>query len=330
MRTRLATIAVVGILLGVVLGGVAEACTCTDRDGCGSALSCSGKSAGDACAPPNGATCKAIKGFSGPLTCCCGCRRGNANAADCSGYPEVFAAVVDLRTEGAACGRKAKGATRSTAKGVLADLKQGEKSCKKGQRGKGKAKGKRTAAKKKLQKLDQKIEKFANDEQVTPECKAKLQEYARDIIVDVDNADRGTEDPPPTTTTTTAGTTTTTIQNPPGVSCNAAFTPFDATEVLYGFSCSDSGSPSPFDGFAIFVPGGRQIILQIDPFGFSCSTQNDPPGTNNSRFCQGAVQYGASYGGNLRMNPGPATGMGGFLRLYTAGNVVANYNITGP
>jgi hypothetical protein len=312
---------VMGLLFGAMLVGVAAACKCEDRDGCGNALSCSGKNSDDACSPPKGGTCKAISGASGPLTCCCGCRRGNANSAACTGYPEVKAGLADLKEQGAACGKAAKAATRATASAAATTLKQGEKACQKNQEAKENAKV--TATNKKFDKLDDKLEKLFTRNKVTQACRDNLRALAQDLIIETTNAGSGTEPTPSTTTTTT-------LPNPPNISCDGSFTYYmpNPAEVDYLLSCLGTG-PSPFDGFAIVV-NGREITNFLDPPGYTCMYQSVVT-PNDSRFCAGPFPFNTIVsGGRLHFMPPPASGMGGLLRMYTNGSVAATYNITGP
>ena len=314
----LAAVVVVGLVVGALLG-VAGACSCGDRDGCGSSLSCTGKSPDDDCSPPKGGTCKVINGFSGVFTCCCSCRKGNTSAAACSGFTEVKASLASFTQTATPCGKLAKATARATVSAAGTTLGQAQKACRKDQAAKEDAKV--AATTKTFTKFEQKIQKLLAKNKITNECKQNLIALADDLVIETRNAGETTVEPPTTTTTTT-------LPNPPNLSCSGLFTPYDAAECDYLFSCTGSG-PSPFNGFGLVV-NGRQITNKIDPTGFTCSFGSAVT-PNDSVICQGTVPFGVDVsGGRLHFVPNWANGMGAALQLYTNGSVAATYNITGP
>jgi hypothetical protein len=320
MRIRVGVVGVAALLLGVVLAGVAGACSCTDKDGCGSSLSCAGKSSDDACTPPKGGTCQVVSGFSGALTCCCSCRKPKTNATACSGFTDVKDSLATLRETAAPCSRAAKTATKATANAAKTTIGQAQRACQKNQAAKEEAKVDATI--RTFIKFDGKVQKLLDKNKVTQGCRENLGALAQEFIIETRNAGTPTVPAPP------APPTTTTVPNPPSIVCSGLFTPFDPAECDYLFSCTGSG-PSPFDAYGIAVTG-RQLTNKIDPPGYTCNFGSLVT-PNDSIYCQGAVPLSIDInGGRLHFLPNWTLGMGAKLLMYSNGSVAATYNMTGP
>lgn len=120
-------------------------------------------------------------------------------------------------------------------------------------------------------------------------------------------------------------------------SCTGAFLPFDMTEVVFKVSCSQlggarstrqaaAGQPTRFD---ITLADNRKVTNLLSPSGFVCTIATHTT-TNDTLSCAGTIVAGAVYQGNIRMNPGPTTGMGGTLYLFEGNTQLGSFAMTGP
>lgn len=114
----------------------------------------------------------------------------------------------------------------------------------------------------------------------------------------------------------------------PGTACSGLFLPYDPTEALFQLSCSTIGSGQA-TGFAVQLPGNRQISAFLSPTGFAC-TVTTATAPKDTLSCTGAVRPGVTYSGHVRMSPGPAAGMGGQLYALENGGQAGPFPIAGP
>jgi hypothetical protein len=67
----------------------------------------------------------------------------------------------------------------------------------------------------------------------------------------------------------------------------------------------------------------------LGPAGFSCAPKTRVT-ANDTLSCAGTLNANTTVGGNIRMSPGPATGMGGQLFVTVGAAERGPFAITGP
>jgi len=309
MTARIAGIVVATLLLVATAGSTHALCICGDTDGCGSALSCSGKNPGDACTPPKNATCKVVKGNAEGLSCCCGCSRG-AVPLSCV-YGDTASRLAAL--EGATCGAPKLDKLTTHAVGRARKLlASGEKACAKGKTGG--VPGRLRAARNALAGVEKKLDKLVAKGVIDSTCAGSYRALADTFIAEIDSlASGGTGGGGGTTTTTTI---------PGGGTCSGTLTAYDANEFDMSFACPGG---SGFTGFTVMVPGGRHITDFLRPNGFTCAVLGAA-----TWDCTGDFGGDTVYAGRLHVVPAPSSGMGATFTVGHGGATYGPFPMTGP
>jgi hypothetical protein len=292
---------------------VAALCVCGDRDGCGSASSCVGKSPGDTCTGTR--TCKIRVGTGNDLNCCCGCSPG-AGPVGCNYGSVNVAATLAPAVE--ACGSEPLARAASKAAGKAdAKLAKATAACEAEKRSDNKANG----AEAQLGKLRKKIDKLAGKGEITGECADALRGLVTELTGEIAAVEEGGGGGGTTSTTTS-----TTL--PGGPSCSAVFTTFDPNEVDFVINCLGGGL---YTGFTIQFTGGRTVTNWLEPSGFTCSpTQTASP--NDSLLCTGpAVTKAPLSGGRIHTVPPPGSDVPANLFVVPeGGGQLGPFTTTGP
>ncbi len=299
---------IVGAWLAVA-NPAAALCNCGDRDGCGSAGGCVGKSPGDACTSRR--TCKIRIGTGNDATCCCGCTPGNGPIGCNYGAVSVAGA---LEGPVVACNAErltrvaSKAATKADAKLQAADAAcQGEK----------RADKKADAATNQLTRLGKKIDRLAERGEVTTECAGALRGLLQDLTGEITAVETGTS----------GGTTTTTTSLPSGPSCSTTFSVFDPNEIDFLLTCASGG---PFDAFLVRFEDGRVVTNWLEPPGFACAlAQFSIP--NDSLECTGTFSSGSPVtGGRIRTTPPPTSNLNAELFVLQGSSELGPFPTSGP
>jgi hypothetical protein len=121
-------------------------------------------------------------------------------------------------------------------------------------------------------------------------------------------------------------------------SCTGSFAPFDPQEARFAVKCERYSESLPghrplfasqATSFDLQLPGGRAVTKWLEPTGFTCKAKTRDS-TNDTLSCTGALVAGAEADGNVRMSPGPTTGMGGLLFVTLDGIEQGPFAVTGP
>jgi hypothetical protein len=157
-----------------------------------------------------------------------------------------------------------------------------------------------------LGKVRAKVEKLIDRTGGTAECKKAAADVLEQFGVRVEEAfDSGS----------TA--TTTTLPGGGSLQGNGSISLFDPTEIIY-----DVGFTQPVEAFGVYVPG-RSITGDLPNGVASCTRQSwttEGDATPNNYYeCTGTLGAGARAAGNLRLFPGPTSGMPAFLYGFRSG-----------
>lgn len=127
------------------------------------------------------------------------------------------------------------------------------------------------------------------------------------------------------------------VDTEPAIRCSGTIGPYGTggVEIVVAFSCADSAAPgrrartASITRFDVQLPGNRRVTNWLAPAGFTCGPAARAT-TDDTLRCTGALALSTTVSANIRMSPGPSSGMGASLYAIADGVEVGPFAMPGP